>query len=300
MEKKKLLLVAVSVGIFLIIVIGLSILIFLPKNKDSQAASRVVSREDAPRNTPAVKPETPPPQLTELDPREPASVDAVGLLRNRDDLGSLQQMPAQPSAVPSQTGNGGGNNGSSLVIEIPKPSSAAIPTGTGTPPPPSGTAARTAPVSSPPASSTSQMTKPPENRTFASQPPAVSPATASLVTAPPSGMTAPQYENATAVPVSSPSPPAGTKPSTALRIRDNYWVQVGSFSTQVRAEDAKEALAAKGITAIIINRDINGQNFFRVRIGPYTSQNEADYWVARIKNINGFENSQIWQSQSEL
>jgi cell division protein FtsN len=77
-------------------------------------------------------------------------------------------------------------------------------------------------------------------------------------------------------------------------------VQVGSFATQVRAEDAKETLASKGITAIIINRDVNGQNFFRVRIGPYTTQSEADYWIVRIKNIDGFENSQIWQNQSEL
>ncbi|MDR2534519.1 MAG: hypothetical protein LBD29_00625, partial [Treponema sp.] len=47
MEKKKLLLIAVSVGIFLIIVIGLSILIFLPKNKDPQANSQFVTRLDA-------------------------------------------------------------------------------------------------------------------------------------------------------------------------------------------------------------------------------------------------------------
>jgi DedD protein len=65
-----------------------------------------------------------------------------------------------------------------------------------------------------------------------------------------------------------------------------------------RAQGARETLAAKGITSIIENRDVNGTTFFRVRVGPYTSKNEADYWLALIKNINGFENSQVWQTQS--
>lgn len=77
-------------------------------------------------------------------------------------------------------------------------------------------------------------------------------------------------------------------------------MQVGAFSTEIKAQDAQQALKDKGITAIILSRDIDGQNYFRVRIGPYTSQNEADYWVALIKNISGFENSQIWQNKSEL
>jgi DedD protein len=54
-------------------------------------------------------------------------------------------------------------------------------------------------------------------------------------------------------------------------------------------------LAGRGITAIIENRDVNGQNFYRVRVGPFTSQNEADYWLSVIKKIQGFEQSQIRQ-----
>jgi DedD protein len=37
---------------------------------------------------------------------------------------------------------------------------------------------------------------------------------------------------------------------------------------------------------------------YRVRIGPYTSQNEADYWLAMVKSIDGFEKSQVWETQS--
>jgi DedD protein len=58
-------------------------------------------------------------------------------------------------------------------------------------------------------------------------------------------------------------------------------------------------LAAKGITSLIENRDVEGKTFFRVRVGPYTSQNEADYWRELIKSIGGFEESQVWRSASK-
>ncbi|MDR0562189.1 MAG: SPOR domain-containing protein [Spirochaetaceae bacterium] len=297
MEKKKLLLVAVSVGIFLIIVIGLSILIFLPKNKESQTASRFVSREDTARNNTPSRSEPIVPSTAEAEsssePREPATVDAVELLRNREDIGGLQPPPAPLTVAPATPPRTSvSNNGSSLVIEVPRPSSAAIPNSPSASPssPSSATVPR-------PSASSSQMVNPNAVRPTVSQPASSSAPSGSLVTAPPPAVAASRPAGAAAVSV--PSAPA-PRPIASTRARENYWVQVGSFSTQVRAEDAKEALAAKGITAIIVNRDVNGQNFFRVRIGPYTSQNEADYWVARIKNINGFENSQIWQSQSEL
>jgi DedD protein len=57
-------------------------------------------------------------------------------------------------------------------------------------------------------------------------------------------------------------------------------------------------LASKGITSIVENRDVEGKIFYRVRVGPYASPHEADYWLALIKTIKGFENSQVWKSQA--
>jgi len=79
---------------------------------------------------------------------------------------------------------------------------------------------------------------------------------------------------------------------------DDFWVQAGSFSTIARAEGVKDTLANKGITSIIENRVLDGTTYYRVRVGPYTSKNEADYWLGLIQSINGFESSQVWQSQS--
>jgi DedD protein len=64
-----------------------------------------------------------------------------------------------------------------------------------------------------------------------------------------------------------------------------------------RAEGVKETLASKGIASIIENREVDGIPRFRVRVGPYTSQDEADYWLRLIKEI-GFTDSMVWRSQS--
>jgi DedD protein len=91
--------------------------------------------------------------------------------------------------------------------------------------------------------------------------------------------------------------PASSATSTnAKRTYESYWVQAGAFSTQIRAEDVKETLKTKGLAAVIETHNVQGKDFYRVRVGPYTSQNEADYWLALIKGIDGFEESQIWQN----
>jgi DedD protein len=93
--------------------------------------------------------------------------------------------------------------------------------------------------------------------------------------------------------------PAVAKPTTdSSKTNNNYWVQTGAFSTKVRAEGAKESLASKGITSIIDNRDIDGKTWYRVRVGPYMSENEAKYWLALVKTIDGFTESQIRLTQA--
>lgn len=94
---------------------------------------------------------------------------------------------------------------------------------------------------------------------------------------------------------------SGTKPAGSAapkRAYNDYWVQAGSFSTRERADGVKHTLDDKGIAAMVTNQEINGNTYYRVRVGPYSSQNEADYWLAMIKSIDGFQDSQIWESQS--
>jgi DedD protein len=85
--------------------------------------------------------------------------------------------------------------------------------------------------------------------------------------------------------------------TTPSRVQNDYWIQTGAFSALVRAEGVKETLASKGLSSIIDDRDVEGQTWYRVRIGPYTSENEANYWLALVKAIDGFSESQVRSTQ---
>jgi len=260
MEKKKLLLVTISVGIFLVIAIGAAILVFTPKNTAASPNAAINRGNRTDNSLPS-----PSPDLSSLSAPESvpdnsgpvSSVDAVEMVRNSQDLPGLKPPPEGTIRQGSNFYiNGSDQSGHGIspetVISVPKPSTAAVPD--------ASTPART-----PPASQSSQ----------AAPKPAAAPAPK------------------TAAPAASAS-----KPAVQTRIYDDYWVQTGAFSVIASAEGVKDTLASKGITSIIENRDINGKTMFRVRVGPYTSKNEADYWLSLIKSISGFEDSQIRQTQS--
>jgi DedD protein len=94
----------------------------------------------------------------------------------------------------------------------------------------------------------------------------------------------------------STSRPAAARQTTPSRTTNDYWIQTGAYSAIVRAEDVKELLFSKGITSIIENRVVDGRNLYRVRIGPYTTEKEAGYWLELVKSIDGFSDSQIRQT----
>jgi cell division protein FtsN len=332
MEKKKLLLVAVSVGVFLVIVLGAAILVFSPKNAVS--AVNTVALSTLPERIPAGL------EITPALPNQPASMDPSDLVRNPGSIQGLQAPPVvlqeennyfvnsdnQRQPLASAESALKGSNGSNTVIRVPQPLTAAVPEvlpAEPVSPPPSTrpaaqstAAAQTAPAAknAPAAQAVPAAKSAPAAQTApaAKSAPAAqaAPAAKSAPAARPSTpAAAPRPKPSTPAQTASSAPAARSTPTPASTVkaavqapanRNNYWVQTGSFSTKTRAEGAKDMLAAKGITPIIENRDVNGKTFFRVRVGPYTSQNEADYWLSLIKNINGFEDSQIWISQSRL
>ncbi|GHU80390.1 hypothetical protein FACS189468_0090 [Spirochaetia bacterium] len=257
MEKKKLLLVAVSVGVFLVIVVGAAILVFTP-GAASSADPVITERTLAPASPP---------------PGQAATVDPADLVRSNE----LQGLQVPPSATAIQENNiyingetealtmdrSTGDGSTRTVINIPRPSVAVA----------SGAA-------------------PAEPRKAPPQPaPAPAPQPAAKKAAP-----QPRPAPAAVKPAASAAPPAKQVP---VKTAKDFWVQTGSYSTRTGADGVKETLSSKGIGAIIVNRELNGKTYYRVRVGPYTSQNEADYWLALIKAINGFEDSQIWESQSQ-
>jgi DedD protein len=264
MEKRKLLLISISIGIFLVIIIGASILMFSPKEPVSPVITES-SRPIPPGNS----------EIVRNEQTQPLKLDLKDMVRNPDEIKGLQVPPPSASTI-QETNNhiyingepiniqgefisgeetaDGTRSRTNLVINVPSPKTPVVPADTAAAP-----AARTKPAASP-----------------------VKPATSSRTAKPP----------AAAV--------ARAAPRAQPKGRTNFWVQTGAFSTQTRAEGVKETLAAKGISSIIENRNVDGKTFYRVRVGPYASNTEAAYWLTLIKQINGFEDSQIWQNQSNL
>ena len=86
-----------------------------------------------------------------------------------------------------------------------------------------------------------------------------------------------------------PAEPAVKK---AVRITE-YWIQAGSFSSLSKATDVKTKLTENGAASTISTTNVNGTDYYRVRLGPYSDQMEADKFLSWIKAVKGFENSYI-------
>ena len=304
MEKKKLLLVAISVGVFLVLTIGAAILVFTPKNNN--LPFETIGNSSNPETISYV---TPPSyqSLTTGSEQQPSSIDAVDLVRNPEGVPGLITPPEGNSQS-----NGAGRSTES-VISVTQPTTAAVPSTA-----PAGRAAnqsttttparpaQTTTTPSPTTTSPSQTSSTPARTTNSSSQAATTPAQTTTTPSPNTSTparttTAPAQTSATTVQTTM-TPAVSTVsqsiPETQTRAYNDYWVQTGAFSTILLAEAVKETLASKGITSIIENANVNGRTLFRVRVGPYTSQNEANYWLALIKSMDGFEDSQVRHTQN--
>lgn len=81
---------------------------------------------------------------------------------------------------------------------------------------------------------------------------------------------------------------AKAKPA-AEKIPDRYWVQCASYNAKKNADEAKAILEGKKIQCeVFTHKDAKGNLFFRLRVGPYTTKGEADYWKKRIDEMPEF------------
>jgi DedD protein len=217
MEKKKLLIVAVSVGVVLLIIIAIPLLMIAPRQNN---ALPVPAQDWVTVVEPGIRPvET---------VAEPVVVQPVE---------SVLPKPEEPAQI---------------TLTVPVPQTAAVPDTPVTPHKPTVVKTTVKPAAAP---------------------------------------------SAPAKPAAKPAPKEAAKPAADQKTYNSYWVQTGAFSTKIRAEGAKDSLASKGITSIIDNRDIDGKTWYRVRVGPYMSETEANYWLALVKSIDGFADSQVRLTQ---
>jgi DedD protein len=231
MEKKKLLLVSVSTGIFLMLVVGASILVFSPRTVPTQTVvspGNAVVTASLPDLAGAAGEKT-------VKPEEPA--------KNAVPVVSIIADPVETVAP---------------VVKI-EPAVAETP----------AAVQKLEPVEQPAA-----VQKP----TVIQQPPVI------------------QQPVVAQKPIPSPKPAVVQKPAVSQKAESVYWVQIGSYSVKSGADKAKANLSERGLTSVIFDSDVQGKTYYRVRVGPYVSQAEADYWLKLVKTIDGYEKSQVWKS----
>lgn len=72
----------------------------------------------------------------------------------------------------------------------------------------------------------------------------------------------------------------------------HYWVQVTALTSRKAADEARNKLDENQITADVFTyTDNKKQLFYRVRVGPYTTKSEAEYWRTKISKIDTFQNT---------
>lgn len=88
---------------------------------------------------------------------------------------------------------------------------------------------------------------------------------------------------------------AATPAPKAEPKKTQFWVQVAAYSNKKGAENARSILDSNKIPADIFTYKDNKDNlFYRVRVGPYTTKSEAEYWRTRIVKIDYFEKAESY------
>lgn len=78
-------------------------------------------------------------------------------------------------------------------------------------------------------------------------------------------------------------------PAKVERIPDRFWVQAASYSAKKNADEARSVLEQKKIQCEVFTfTDAKGTLYYRVRVGPYTTRKEAEYWKKKIDEISLF------------
>ena len=85
------------------------------------------------------------------------------------------------------------------------------------------------------------------------------------------------------------TPKAATKTvAKADTSKEKYWVQAAAYSSKKNADEARTVLESNKIPTEVFTVDSNGTTMYRVRVGPYTTKTEAEYWQREIAKIDKF------------
>ncbi len=102
----------------------------------------------------------------------------------------------------------------------------------------------------------------------------------------------PEHKNTAKTAKTGQNKSVSAKPSVKEPEIVQYWVQVTALTSRKSADEARNKLGENQINADVFTyTDNKKQLFYRVRVGPYTTKSEAEYWRTKISKIDSFQNS---------
>ena len=80
-----------------------------------------------------------------------------------------------------------------------------------------------------------------------------------------------------------------------------FWIQVTALTSRKSADEAREILEKNQIAADVFTYKNNKNKlFYRVRVGPYTTKSEAEYWRSKISAIENFKNCEAYVTSTSV
>lgn len=81
--------------------------------------------------------------------------------------------------------------------------------------------------------------------------------------------------------------------SRASRVRDGFSIQVGSFDSRAKAQKAVDDLKTRRFDSFIERTTVDGQQYYRVKVGPLSSQQRASRMLSDIQEMRQYQSSYI-------
>ena len=292
MEQKKTLWIALSTGVFLLFVLGAAVFIYSPMAKSDNSA--IAMRESGQVWTAGLPSQAP--SQGALIANKDESSPVSGIYTPSSDIASTGSSSA-PSSVSGQEGVLKTDNVTVITDTANVYAKESVSTGTGSAPSVSynvgtgtstpSTVTGTNKKGEQAIMETGNQKKVEESK--ASKPAPATPAKAVAKTSSSSGSgTAKAPASAAKSSSSSASSKASISPVA------HYWVQVASYSTKDNADEARKVLDSKDFPCEVFTFTKDSKLYYRVRVGPYKTESEAEKWKKNVDAIDMFKTAQSY------
>lgn len=274
MEQKRTLWIVAAVGVFLLVVLGAALILYTPQSKQATIAnSRVTNNSTASNGWISLAPSAPLQTSTNTDEKvdEESSVLSDKEIPNpaKTELRAEEvNIYAENANVYSEKTelNKLGENATVKAETSEKPTTIVL-----TEPEKTAEAKTSKPEVSKPRSNVAVKNSVSEKQKTPAKP---------------------EHKNTAKAAKTEQNKSVSAKPSVKEPEIVQYWVQVTALTSRKSADEARNKLGENQITADVFTyTDNKKQLFYRVRVGPYTTKSEAEYWRTKISKIDSFQNS---------